>query len=526
MIEPRLIPYIKENQAGGHSREEITEALTQAGYEEEVITATIKHIDALVKKQEDKKHLEIVVASCAAAILLIALLTILLWPTTLSEEALEEGRIFTLAQQESIRFSLLNTKHSLTLDSYTDTQAVVRIQSNPLYVTVVYGEDARVDVTGDDVYDLLLQATLSEGGVELSVRRVYEAVCYENWNCTEFSACRDGNQTRECTDRNACGTEENKPETTQTCTCEENWQCTDFSACEAGVQQRVCIDSNDCGSVENRPAITAQCSCDEDWQCTAWSACVDDTKTRTCADRNECGTEHNKPATVMDSCTCEEEWVCINTSACVDGNQTQECVDKNTCSTEIHKPPSVVSCTCEPEWECEAWEVCEGETQQRYCYDSNLCGDFSTIPTEERACPQSKDCAFSIHESSDEYACLVSQASLCAETTLVHTAQTRSSSGFNQYSTTINISLVYTSQGCLYSDEILSSQLTYTQEYIEYLQQEEGIAEETIQQFIQDLNATAQATVGQTQSCYVDEEELTDTLTLFRQTGYNRAIIC
>lgn len=42
-------------------------------------------------------------------------------------------------------------------------------------------------------------------------------VCEEDWVCDEWSECADGTQTRSCTDRNNCGTEEEKPTESQSC---------------------------------------------------------------------------------------------------------------------------------------------------------------------------------------------------------------------------------------------------------------------------------------------------------------------
>jgi hypothetical protein len=52
--------------------------------------------------------------------------------------------------------------------------------------------------------------------------------CTEDWQCTPWGDCIGGQQTRTCTDLNNCGTTNNKPPETQTCTtggneC-ENWQ--------------------------------------------------------------------------------------------------------------------------------------------------------------------------------------------------------------------------------------------------------------------------------------------------------------
>jgi hypothetical protein len=42
--------------------------------------------------------------------------------------------------------------------------------------------------------------------------------CTESWNCTTWSTCTDGTQTRTCTDDNSCGTEDDKPIVTRSCT--------------------------------------------------------------------------------------------------------------------------------------------------------------------------------------------------------------------------------------------------------------------------------------------------------------------
>ena len=46
---------------------------------------------------------------------------------------------------------------------------------------------------------------------------VKESVCTENWLCTEWLECKDGAQTRTCTDSNNCGKTEEKPDESQSC---------------------------------------------------------------------------------------------------------------------------------------------------------------------------------------------------------------------------------------------------------------------------------------------------------------------
>ena len=94
----------------------------------------------------------------------------------------------------------------------------------------------------------------------------YIPPCAENWTCTEWSECSpDGNQTRNCTDLNECGTVQNKPNETQECEyvppCAENWTCTEWSECSPdGNQTRNCTDLNECGTVQNKPEELQGCT--------------------------------------------------------------------------------------------------------------------------------------------------------------------------------------------------------------------------------------------------------------------------
>jgi hypothetical protein len=45
--------------------------------------------------------------------------------------------------------------------------------------------------------------------------------CTEQWECTAYGPCSDGKQTRTCTDRNNCGTTENKPAIERACVVRE-----------------------------------------------------------------------------------------------------------------------------------------------------------------------------------------------------------------------------------------------------------------------------------------------------------------
>jgi hypothetical protein len=120
--------------------------------------------------------------------------------------------------------------------------------------------------------------------------------CQTNWTCTAWTTCNAGTQTRNCTDLNGCGTNDEKPITQQSCTCIPNWDCNSWTSCINYTQNRTCNDLNNCGNLTNKP-ITNRTCCDEDWNCTSWSSCINYQQTRTCTDLNTCNTTSDKPTT-------------------------------------------------------------------------------------------------------------------------------------------------------------------------------------------------------------------------------------
>ncbi|MEK6916011.1 MAG: hypothetical protein AABW89_05730 [Nanoarchaeota archaeon] len=48
--------------------------------------------------------------------------------------------------------------------------------------------------------------------------------CNSNWSCSDWNDCESGTQTRACMDSNNCGTDSNKPPTTQSCILNKGWQ--------------------------------------------------------------------------------------------------------------------------------------------------------------------------------------------------------------------------------------------------------------------------------------------------------------
>jgi cysteine-rich repeat protein len=104
--------------------------------------------------------------------------------------------------------------------------------------------------------------------IEESGGDIEEEKCIENWICKSFSECINGKQNRICEDSNNCGTFENKPLESQTCTinqlCTENWTCENWGECINGKQVRKCIDKMSCNTKLNKPAEEKECYVEEE----------------------------------------------------------------------------------------------------------------------------------------------------------------------------------------------------------------------------------------------------------------------
>jgi hypothetical protein len=116
------------------------------------------------------------------------------------------------------------------------------------------------------------------------------------------------------------------------CICPEDWDCDAWSTCLGGSQSRTCYDLNDCGTEDDKPSLTRSCTistggsggggggggggslpppCTEEWFCDNWGSCQPDGfRRRTCNDASNCGTSKEKP---------QELETCFYEGTCYDG---------------------------------------------------------------------------------------------------------------------------------------------------------------------------------------------------------------
>jgi hypothetical protein len=172
--------------------------------------------------------------------------------------------------------------------------------------------------------------------------------------------------------------------------CTESWQCSDWSSCHDGLQTRTCVDSNHCGTTESKPATTKGCSvCTPNWVTGIWSVCIDGHQTRTVTDTHECGTNSGKPSTTQ-TCTiqtCTPDWQIGQWSSCIDGLQTRVITDVNICGIQnTQSTQQECSVQCVPVKVYGEWGTCTDNIQSRSWSDN--CGGSGT---ETQACSSTNE---------------------------------------------------------------------------------------------------------------------------------------
>ncbi len=174
---------------------------------------------------------------------------------------------------------------------------------------------------GEGNYTLYLFANNSDG---VNVKSVYFSVvgvieepteppgggrCVENWQCTEWSACIDGVQTRECNDLESCGGVTDKPIEIRDCVQGFCIDGTPYGSCSIN-QPKYCEDG---GVLENRCSecfCSAGESCFEDGDCAI--ACVDD---------NDCPIDYEckQGKCFLEEKECEDDLDCPDWKFCKQG---------------------------------------------------------------------------------------------------------------------------------------------------------------------------------------------------------------
>jgi len=100
---------------------------------------------------------------------------------------------------------LEKTMDRVASETYCQAKIDIMMEYNLSYVKC--GEDSTI----------YARVNSSEFGYDI-IGYTTEDQCIENWACTSWSECKDGISERTCADVNKCGTAENKPTETNSCT--------------------------------------------------------------------------------------------------------------------------------------------------------------------------------------------------------------------------------------------------------------------------------------------------------------------
>ncbi len=97
--------------------------------------------------------------------------------------------------------------------------------------------------------------------------------------------------------------------------CQEEWECEKWIPlyCFLGMSQgRDCTDVNACGTNQFKPTVSQYCTsrarprgCRAEWECLDWGECIDGTRTRTCNNVGRCP-DHVKTPIMEETCTPKE----------------------------------------------------------------------------------------------------------------------------------------------------------------------------------------------------------------------------
>ncbi|MFH1664490.1 MAG: hypothetical protein ABH986_06860, partial [archaeon] len=234
--------------------------------------------------------------------------------------------------------------------------------------------------------------------------------CVENWSCTSWSACVNGTQTRTCTDNSSCGTTNNKPFESQSCTectsgatrnCITSQACSGTQTCVSGMWSLTCVDNpnDNCPPLTCAEGqITSLCECGGSTYSTGY-CCAGTYRTTPCPTdcsegqiTTQCycdGTLFSTGYCCSDShqttqCSCTENWVCGTWSSCLNGSQSRTCNDTNSCGTILNRPSLTQSCG-----ECTN-NTTQGCTTNAGCSGTQLCSNNtwgSCTDTPGDSCP-------------------------------------------------------------------------------------------------------------------------------------------
>ena len=96
---------------------------------------------------------------------------------TFTQEQVNGGVVKSLKEKEKFKLLIVNETHHVTVDELTNVSVKVTVESDPQTLTLNIGNEKKVDVNGDNVYDIsIFLKDIVEGKAEIIIRGIEEAV--------------------------------------------------------------------------------------------------------------------------------------------------------------------------------------------------------------------------------------------------------------------------------------------------------------------------------------------------------------
>ncbi|MBI2665611.1 PGF-pre-PGF domain-containing protein, partial [Candidatus Woesearchaeota archaeon] len=142
---------------------------------------------------------------------------------------------FTIYQElQNVSLNNSNSKGNVlnfTIYKYNETDWALNNTNSTLHsqynFTIANGSDKNLHRykfvitktnTTSTLWNFSLNYTINSSGFTLVQYLAINLTCSESWSCTDWSTCSDSTQTRTCSEANSCGTIDNRPALSQSCT--------------------------------------------------------------------------------------------------------------------------------------------------------------------------------------------------------------------------------------------------------------------------------------------------------------------
>ena len=134
---------------------------------------------------------------------------------SIEEAMLLEGVEVNLSEGSIVNFNFNSEDYSFKVDKVSEDFMDL---TGDFEERLIKGDINNFDMNGDGRREIsLFYEGLVDGKGVLRLEGFQDFICPENWNCTSWGSCINGERHRLCVDLNSCGTDFEKPSLVETC---------------------------------------------------------------------------------------------------------------------------------------------------------------------------------------------------------------------------------------------------------------------------------------------------------------------